>query len=311
MGRRRAVGAAAAALRQSAPDRRRRGGRNRPRAAARPLPDARHSDSIFDQPLSSEPPPPGAPRARHPLRRPAASAARCPMPASRISATSSPRRRARRRVGAGASDPLTPMARWRRQPLDLGPSRAHERAQFDRSEPRMSTSRSAEPQPCTRISPSRCWSRRSRSTIRARPRPRRGAARRRSRRRKTATTSTGRAKRGRAARMRDLIQGRVALGIIVARAIGRRAGLAMADGWSRLYRSFRAPATEVARDSSAPAAPKKTQERVEPGSQQPAVHAQRRRQRRRWRRRWCSTRRIPPIPTASASSARRSGGPRP
>ena len=29
------------------------------------------------------------------------------------------------------------------------------------------------------------------------------------------------------------------------------------------------------------------------------------------RRRWCSTKRIPPIPTASASSARRSGGPRP
>lgn len=41
--------------------------------------------------------------------------------------------------------------------------------------------------------------------------------------------------------------------------------------WSNMvsvYRGFRSPATEVVRDATAPAAPKKTQERIEPGAQQ-------------------------------------------
>ena len=68
---------------------------------------------------------------------------------------------------------------------------------------------------------------------------------------------------------RDLIvKGAVALGIIVGIVA---VGWALVWQWPNmvgLYRAFRAPATEVARDTSTPATPKKTQERVEPGSQQ-------------------------------------------
>ena len=80
---------------------------------------------------------------------------------------------------------------------------------------------------------------------------------------------------------RDLVKGLVAAVIII--------GLGGILMWQwptmvALYRSFRAPPTEIARDTSAPAPSKKTQERIEPGSptsvpsapsvQQPAAVAQ-------------------------------------
>ncbi len=61
-------------------------------------------------------------------------------------------------------------------------------------------------------------------------------------------------------------------GLIAAAVVACIGGL-LAWQWPRMveaYRSFRAP-TEIARDAAAPTAPKKTQERVEPGSQQAAT----------------------------------------
>ncbi len=79
-----------------------------------------------------------------------------------------------------------------------------------------------------------------------------------------------------------------------------------------LYRAFRTPATEVAQ---VPAAGVAAAARITDRGSSPAAPAQGRRPPSapapRWRRRSCSTRRIRPIRTASASSARRSGAPRP
>ena len=87
--------------------------------------------------------------------------------------------------------------------------------------------------------------------------------------RKSRAMSIGKSKCGRGARMPACSRAWLQSSSLVPSA-ARWSG--NGHGWSNIYRSFRSPPTEVARESPAPAAPKKTQERVEPGSaQQQAV----------------------------------------
>ena len=160
--------AAAAARRRARMRRRPRRGRRPPPPSAPSMPGSRQSDSMFDQPLPPEPvsPPPSPPTA---LRRAGASLA------VRRRAEGFPRRRlrgqrARRRFGARCAVGARclcggPAAIPRRRPTStitsrnsIGPSSG------------CSSSTRCKNGRRTRISPSRCWSRRSRSTM-TRPAP--------------------------------------------------------------------------------------------------------------------------------------------
>ncbi len=109
----RPLGAAAAPVRQSSPDTPRKGGRTRPGAAAAssPLPDARRSNSVFDQPavgtgaaassVSPDATTPAAPSRRRP---PLAVRFRAKGFSQLVSDEAAPRPR-------GSGRPLTPLAR--------------------------------------------------------------------------------------------------------------------------------------------------------------------------------------------------------
>ena len=249
-----------------------------------PLPDQRHSESVFDQPLPAEPPP----QARHPLRRPAGDRRTSSNPGlkdfrSVVSETNehggAPARAEKPARDAYPAVP-PPALHSERAPRD------QERSQFERAEPRTSEAArerisEAQHDPRSHQDYSEPMLESSFGADETRPgfqkarrvpppplegeedyeQPHEEARLRRS--------------------YRDLIKGLVAAIIIVG--IG---GVLMWQ-WPTmvaLYRSFRAPPTEIARDTSAPVTPKKTQERIEPGSptsvpsapsiQQPAAVAQ-------------------------------------
>jgi hypothetical protein len=244
-----------------------------------PRPDQRQSESV-----PTEPPP----QARHPLRRPAGD--------RRTSTT--PGLKDFRNVDSETNEPGGASAKAEKPARDAYPAvptpapnsdrgaRDHERAQSDRPEPRTSeTGR-------VRISDAQHDSRSHQDYSEPMLESSFGAdeARQVSQQARRGPPpplededeyDTPREETRLRRSYRDLIKGLVAAIIILG--IG---GVVMWQ-WPTmvaLYRSFRAPPTEIARDTSPPATPKKTQERIEPGSptsvpsaptiQQPATVAQ-------------------------------------
>jgi hypothetical protein len=116
------------------------------------MPDARQSDSIFDQPMSSEPPPAApAPTARHPLRRPAADRRSLSdsglkdfrnvvSEANELGGASARAEKSAREAYAAVPAPPPEAERPVERSFDRTferPPRSYERPQPDRSEPRM------------------------------------------------------------------------------------------------------------------------------------------------------------------------------
>jgi hypothetical protein len=260
--------------RQDAPRRLRAGG------SPQPLPDQR-SDSIFDQPLPPDPPP----QARHPLRRPTG---------ERRSASSSGLKDFRDIVSesseggaaAGAEKPASdgngapPAASY----LDRL-QRGYQRPQLERAEPLIpgpspESMFEAQPEPHPHHDFPEPMLEPSFPLDPGRPSPHKG--RRAPSPLEDDAESEQPADDTRLRRSyRDLIKGLVAALVIIG--IG---GILLWQ-WPNMvsfYRGLRAPATDVARTTPSPATPKKTQERIEPGSptalpsppslQQPAAVAQ-------------------------------------
>jgi hypothetical protein len=126
----------------------------RPRPPAPPtLPDTRHSDSIFDQPLPPEPQPqvPPPPQQRHPLRRPAGDRRSLSdsglkdfrnvvSEANELGGASARAEKSARDAYAAVPAPAPDVDRSADRPVDRSPDRpqrSYDRPQFDRSEPRM------------------------------------------------------------------------------------------------------------------------------------------------------------------------------
>ena len=263
--------------------------RLRPSSQSSPasLSDPRQSESIFDQPLPPEPSPPSPPPAtqRHPLRRPSGER-RPPLSdaglkdfrnviseANDLGGASARAEKSARdayaAVPAPAQDLDRPQRSQDRPQLDRP---QYDRSQHDRSEPRMFEPQApqermfeppGEPRPHDDFSEPMLEP--SFSLEDQRPVPPKG-------RRGPpppiedeeefeAAEEDVRPRRSYA----DLIKGLIAAVILIV--IGALA-LWQWPNMVALYRAMRAPATEVVRDTSSPASPKKEQSRIEPGSQQ-------------------------------------------
>jgi hypothetical protein len=246
------------------------------RLRSSPLPDARRPHSAFDQPPSpsdpSVPTPASPPPPRHPLRR---------SPGERRSLSDSVLQDFRSGVSeeGGAQ-----AARERASPDAFGaaalpatdlnrPPRRQER--FDRpeartAEPSAPQERSFEPRheppPHDGFSEPMLESSFAVDDARAVP----------NKARRAAADDDEEVEPGyeyREEHMRRRSYGHLLKGLAAAVVVGAIGG-ALVWQWPRMvdiYRSFRVPSTEVAREIPAPAAPKKTQERVEPGTVQQQV----------------------------------------
>jgi hypothetical protein len=275
----------------------------RPRPPSAPsMPDGRQSGSIFDQPLQAEPPPPPPPAppppppARHPLRRPVAE--RRPQlsdtglkdfrnvisEANELGGASARAEKSAREAYAAVPIPTNLDGPARANDPDRAtrtsedrPARSFDRPQSDRPDPRKfeqhaASDRMLEVQTPSDARPHDDFSEpmleSSFTMDDARPvapRTRRGAA--------TAPIEDE-AEYASAIRetrpprsYRPLIPGLIAvIALLVLTGV-------LWSQWSNmvaLYRSFLAPATEVVRDTAAPASPKKNQDKIEPGGQQSA-----------------------------------------
>jgi hypothetical protein len=264
----------------------------RPRTPAPPtLPEPRQSGSIFDQPLPLEPPPQApSPPARHPLRR-TVTERRPPMSdsglkefrnviseANELGGASARAERSAREAYGAVPKPTEPERSPRAADFDR-PPRSYDRSQNDRSESRMLEPHAPparmldpphEPGPHEGFSEPMLESSfavdDSRPIV---PKARRGPP-------PPLEDDAEVEPAGREARPRRSYRNLVVKILPVVAIIVAIAGIAglLQWQWSNmvwLYRAVRAPATEVLRDASSPASPKKTQERIEPGGQQQSV----------------------------------------
>jgi hypothetical protein len=249
------------------------------------LPDARQSDSIFDRPLPSEsqpqpptaPPPMSPPQAspplqRHPLRRPAPE--RRPPSDTGLKDFRNVISEANELGGASARAEKSAREAYAAvPPTDLDrPPRSFDRSQYDRSEPRMfdpqaQRERMFEPPPEEEARPHEDFSEPMLESSfvldDARPAPSKGRRGPPPPVEEEVEFEEPEAPIAPRRSYRDLIKGLIAAGAIIA--VG---GLLLWQ-WRNmvaLYRSFRAAPTEVAREPSPTTGPKKSQERIEPGS---------------------------------------------
>jgi hypothetical protein len=247
------------------------------------LPDPRQSDSIFDQPLPSEVPAPQP--QRHPLRRPAAAERRSlsdaglkdfrdvVSEANELGGASARAERSAR--DAFAAMPTEDLDRSVERPAERAP-RGLDRAQFDRSEPRMfdpqaPQERMFDPPPPLPPRPHQDFSEPmlepSFALDDSRPVPPKG-------RRAPPLPSEDDDAYERPqedARPRRSYRDLIAKGLVVVAVLLVIAAVAALFQWQwpnmvALYRSFRAPAVETAREV-APVATRKIPDRIEPGSQ--------------------------------------------
>jgi hypothetical protein len=256
----------------------------RPDPARRPRPPlgAPPSDSIFDQPLPSEPPAP--PTQRHPLRRPVAERRSLSdsglkdfrnvvSEANELGGASARAERSARE--AFAAMPTEDLDRSVERPVER-PPRAFDRAQFDRSEPRMfdpqaPQERMFDPPPPLPPRPHQDFSEPmlepSFALDDSRPVPPKG----RRAQPLPAEDDDGYERPDEDARPRRSYRDLIAKGLVVVAILLVIAAIAALFQWQwpnmvALYRSFRAPAVEIAREVS-PVATRKIPDRIEPGSQ--------------------------------------------
>jgi hypothetical protein len=259
----------------------------RPRPPQPILPDARQSDSIFDRPLPSEPPPqppPSAPQApppsqRHPLRRPAPE--RRPPSDGGLKDFRNVISEANELGGASARAEKSAREAYAAvPPTDLDrPPRSFDRSQYDRGEPRMfdpqaQRERMLEPPPEEEPRPHEDFSEPMLESSfvldDARPAPAAKGRRAPPPVEDEVEFEEPEAPVAPRRSYRDLIKGLVAAGVIIV------LGGVLLWQWPNMvafYRSFRAAPSEVARETSPTTAPKKSQERIEPGAQTQAPAA--------------------------------------
>jgi len=267
--------------------------RSRPQPAPPALPDQRQSDTIFDQPLpSSDQPPPASPP-RHPLRRPVGE--RRPLlsdsglkdfrnvvsEANELGGASARAEKSARDAYAAVPAPPADRDRPQRSPDRSPPDRSppgerqqidrYERPRYDRAEPRMfeqhtPQERMFEPQPEPRPHDdfSEPMLEPAYGLEDERPPPPKG------RRPPPAPIDDAEYEAADEDMRPRRSFGHLIKPIIAALALLLIAGLAVWQ-WPNmvsLYRALRPAASDVARETSSPSSPKKTQERIEPGSQQ-------------------------------------------
>jgi hypothetical protein len=246
------------------------------------LPDPRQSDSIFDQPLPSEPPAPAPQPQRHPLRRPAAAERRSLSDAGlkdfrTVISEANELGGASARAERSARDAFDAMPT---EDLDRSAERAPrglDRAQFDRSEPRMFDPQSPQermfdPPPALPPRPHQDFSEPmlepSFALDDSRPVPPKG------RRAPPLPSEDDEAyeRPEEDARPRRSYRDLIAKGLVVVAVLLVIAAIAALFQWQwpnmvALYRSFRAPAVETAREVPPVATRPKITDRIEPGSQ--------------------------------------------
>ena len=249
--------------------------------------DPRQSESIFDQPLPPEPSPPSPPPAtqRHPLRRPSGER-RPPLSdaglkdfrnviseANDLGGASAREEKSARDAHAAVPAPVQDLDRSQRSQDRPQLDRPQfDRSQHDHSEPRMFEPQApqermfeppGEPRPHDDFSEPMLEPSFSLEDQRpVPPKARRGPPPPiEDEEEFEAAEEDVRPRRSYA----DLIKGLIAAAILIV--IGALA-LWQWPNMVALYRAMRAPTTEVVRDTSSPASPKKEQSRIEPGSQQ-------------------------------------------
>jgi hypothetical protein len=251
------------------------------------LPDPRQSDSIFDQPLPAEPPPQAPPPPpRHPLRRPAGDRRSLSdsglkdfrnvvSEANELGGATARAEKSAREAYAAVPSPA-PSPDVERAPDR--PPRSYDRAQFDRSEPRMfqpqaPQERMFEPQPSREPHPHEDFSEPMLESSFASddsrpPLPRRRAP----------IDDDEFEEEDEAARPRRSYRNLIAKGLLVAAIVIAIAGIAGLVQWQwpnmvGLYtRVFKSPAVETVRETPPANTRPKITDRIEPGGQ-PATPA--------------------------------------
>jgi hypothetical protein len=250
------------------------------------LPDPRQSDSIFDQPLPAEPPPQAPPPPpRHPLRRPAGDRRSLSdsglkdfrnvvSEANELGGATARAEKSAREAYAAVPSPA-PSPDVDRAPDR--PPRSYDRAQFDRSEPRMfepqgPQERMFEPQPSREPHPHEDFSEPMLESSFASddsrpPLPRRRAP----------IDDEEFEDEDEAARPRRSYRNLIAKGLLVIAIVIALAGIVGLLQWQwpnmvAAYRYFRTPAVETAREPPPANTRPKITDRIEPGGQ-PATPA--------------------------------------
>jgi hypothetical protein len=276
--------------------------RPRPSPPPSPMPDPRQSDSIFDQPLPSEPPPAAPPsQARHPLRRPAADRRSLSdsglkdfrnvvSEANELGGASARAEKSAREAYAAVPAPAPEVERPVERSFDRSadraldrsgertferPARSYERPQGDRSDPRMldqqePQERMFEPQVAHEPRPHEDFSEPMLESSFAlddqrpvSPRTRRGPP--------AIEDELEFEEEEQAARPRRSYRNLIVKGVLVGAIVLGLAGLVGLFMWQwpnmvAFYRSFKSPSVETVREPPASTRPKIT-DRIEPGGQ--------------------------------------------